>query len=76
MINKVKLQEIIGRRIKKLRQGYSYSQEQLGKKVGVTRRTIIALEREEKLPSIIALIEIARVFNVSLDYMITENEDK
>jgi putative transcriptional regulator len=44
-----------------------YTQEDLGKAVGCTRQTIIALEQGKYVPSIELAFKIARTFNVNLE---------
>jgi putative transcriptional regulator len=43
------------------------TQEELADRVGVTRQTIIAIERGRYSPSLEMAFQIAQVFNVSLD---------
>ena len=43
------------------------TQEELAKKVGVTRQTIIALEAQKYSPSLELAFRIAKVFNVPLE---------
>ncbi len=43
------------------------SQQQLADRVGCTRQTIIALEQDKYLPSLLLAAKIAWVFQVSLD---------
>jgi putative transcriptional regulator len=65
--------------IRKLRfNNNEMTQEQLAKKVGVTRQTIIAMEGEKYSPSLELAFRIARVFGVPLEdvfYYIPEDED-
>ena len=42
-------------------------QEELAKKVGVTRQTIIALEASKYVPSLLLAMKIARVFGVKVE---------
>ncbi|UCE40138.1 MAG: helix-turn-helix transcriptional regulator [Candidatus Aminicenantes bacterium] len=42
-------------------------QEELAKKVGVTRQTIIALEASKYVPSLLLAMKIARVFGVAVE---------
>jgi putative transcriptional regulator len=42
-------------------------QEELAKKVGVTRQTIIALEACKYVPSLLLAMKIARVFGVAVE---------
>lgn len=58
----------IGNNIRKLRFYHDeMTQEQLAKKVGVTRQTIIAMEQEKYSPSLELAFRIALVFDVPLD---------
>lgn len=43
------------------------SQEELAKKVNVSRQTIHAIERGKKIPSVELAMRIASVFNVSVE---------
>ena len=43
------------------------TQEELAKKTGVTRQTIIALEAQKYSPSLQLAFRIAKVFNVALE---------
>ena len=43
------------------------TQEELAKKAGVTRQTIIALEAQKYSPSLELAFRIAKVFNVALE---------
>lgn len=58
----------INNNIRKLRfQNNEMTQEQLAKKVGVTRQTIIAMEQEKYSPSLELAFRIALVFDVPLE---------
>lgn len=43
------------------------TQEQLAEKVGVTRQTIIAIERGNYTPSVLLALKLAEVFSVSVE---------
>jgi putative transcriptional regulator len=47
------------------------TQEELAKRVGVTRQTIIAMEQEKYSPSLELAFRIARVFNLPLEEVFT-----
>ena len=51
------------------------TQQQLAKKVGVTRQTIIALEQGKYSPSLELAFRIAHVFNVPLEEVFSYNAD-
>jgi putative transcriptional regulator len=52
------------------------SQEDLAKKVNVTRQTIHAIERGKKTPSVQLALEIANVFKVSVESIFILNSKK
>jgi len=64
----------IGERITQLRRQFNLSQEDLAKKIGVSRTIIGNYERNTNTPSIEVLIKIAKTFNVTVDYIIGEGE--
>lgn len=43
------------------------TQEELGRRVGVTRQTIIALEADRYVPSLLLAVRLARVFGVAVE---------
>ena len=51
----------------KYRQGLKITQEELAKRVGVTRQTIISIEQGKYIASLPLALKIARVFNVSVE---------
>lgn len=69
------IREIIGKRIKKEREERNLSQTQLGKLCNTSRGSISCYERAERTPDITMLMDFARIFNTSIDYLIglTEN---
>lgn len=54
-------------RIQELRRKYKLSQEELALAVGVTRQTIISLEREKYTASLVLAYKIARYFGVTIE---------
>lgn len=54
-------------RIQELRRKYKLSQEELALAVGVTRQTIISLEREKYTASLVLAHKIARYFGVTIE---------
>ena len=63
-------------RIKVLRAERDMTQEQLAELVGVTRNTIISIEKDKYCPSLKLGYRIARIFNVGIDEVFTYEEDK
>jgi transcriptional regulator with XRE-family HTH domain len=64
----------IGERITQLRKQQNLSQDELAKKAEVSRTIIGNYERNTNTPSIEVLIKLAKVFNVSVDFIIGEGE--
>ena len=58
-----------GNKLKQLRTSKNLSQEQLAKKLMVTKSMISAYENSVRLPSYDVLTKIALFFNVSIDYL-------
>ncbi|OYT54177.1 MAG: transcriptional regulator [Desulfurococcales archaeon ex4484_217_2] len=54
-------------RLREFRARYRVSQEELARSVGVTRQTIIAIEKGKYLPSLTLALKIARFFNVPVE---------
>ena len=54
-------------RIKELRARYNLTQEDLAKKVGVRRETIVFLEQGKYNPSLVLAHNIAKVFKKTVD---------
>lgn len=58
----------ITNRLKELREAHGQiSQAALGREIGVTRQTIIAIEQGHYSPSLESAFRIARVFNVGVE---------
>jgi len=54
-------------KIKVFRAMHNMTQEELSEKVGVTRQTIIAIEKNKYVPSLELAFKIARVFNENIE---------
>ena len=62
--------------IKDLRAKYDFSQDELAERLGVSRQTIISLEKERYNPSITLAFKLARLFNCQIeDIFIYEEEN-
>ncbi|MGE6555599.1 helix-turn-helix transcriptional regulator [Exiguobacterium artemiae] len=64
-------------RVKSLRSSNGWTQEQFAKMIGVTRQTIISLEKGSYTPSLLLAMQIARVFErpvESIFYLEEESE--
>lgn len=54
-------------RLKEVRQEKDFTQEALAKRVGVTRQTIIAIEKGKFVPSVKLALELANALNKPLE---------
>ena len=59
-----------GQRLRELRHSAGLTQEQLAKRVGLTKSVISFYELSERSPSPNVIIKFARVFHVSADYLL------
>lgn len=50
-----------------LRKSHKYTQEELAKKLGVTRQTIISIEQGKYIASLPLALKMAKIFDVSLE---------
>ncbi|ALO13833.1 HTH-type transcriptional regulator SinR [Salinivirga cyanobacteriivorans] len=64
----------IGNKIIQLRKQHNLSQSDLAKKIGASRTIVGNYERNTNTPSIEILVKIAKVFNVSVDYLVGEGK--
>ena len=61
---------MIAERIKFLRENKKLTQTELSKKLGITRASVNAWELGISVPSTQYLVELARIFEVSTDYLL------
>lgn len=61
------MKEVITNHVYELRSETGITQEALGEAIGVTRQTIIAIEKGNYTPSVILALKIAKFFNKSLE---------
>ena len=54
-------------RLREFRARYKMTQEELARRVGVTRQTIIAIESGKYLPSLKLAFKLAKAFNVKIE---------
>lgn len=57
----------LSNRIKELRARDNLTQEDLAKKIGVTRQTIISIEKNEYVPSLLLGMKIAEAFKLMVE---------
>ncbi|KMY30787.1 hypothetical protein ACZ11_14215 [Lysinibacillus xylanilyticus] len=61
--------------IKQLREQFDLTQEDLAKEIGVSRQTIISLEKERYSPSIILAFKLAKLFNCQIENIFIYEEN-
>jgi putative transcriptional regulator len=52
------------------------TQEELGDKVGVTRQTVIAIEKGNYTPSVLLALKLAKVFKISVEELFKITHEK
>ncbi|MBU3114489.1 helix-turn-helix transcriptional regulator [Clostridium lacusfryxellense] len=62
-------------RVKEFRKQYQLTQEELAKKLGVTRQTIIAVENDKYNPTLELAMRLARYLNTTIEELF-ELEEK
>ncbi|PEC23719.1 helix-turn-helix domain-containing protein [Bacillus cereus] len=65
----------LGEQIKKLRESKGFSQEDVAKKIGVTRQAVYKWENDKSCPDIENLILLSEMYNVTLDKLIKGNQN-
>ena len=65
---------VFGNRVKKLRLDNGYSMQDLAKKINVTKSSINMWENGGSIPKDNILIELSKLFNVSIDYLLGNEE--
>lgn len=61
---------MIAERIKELRQARGWTQADLARRLGVTRNGVNSWEQGLSMPSPASLVDLARLFSVSTDYLL------
>ncbi|ANU18417.1 transcriptional regulator [Planococcus maritimus] len=54
-------------RLKELREAHGYSQDQLAKQLGVSRQTIISIEKGRYNPSLPLALQMGRLFDTHVE---------
>lgn len=66
---------MIRSRLREFRARYGMTQEDLARRVGVTRQTIIAIENGKYLPSLRLAFKLAKVFEVKIEDLFEYDEE-
>ncbi|OUB81241.1 helix-turn-helix domain-containing protein [Bacillus wiedmannii] len=64
----------LGQQLKKFRESQNLSQEDVAKKIGVTRQAVYKWENDKSYPDIDNLIILSEFYNVTLDDLIKGND--
>ncbi|MFK4356499.1 helix-turn-helix domain-containing protein [Bacillus sp. RC92] len=64
----------LGQQLKKFRESQNLSQEDVAKKIGVTRQAVYKWENDKSYPDIDNLIILSEFYNVTLDNLIKGND--
>lgn len=64
----------LAQQIKKLRTGQNLSQDDLAEKLYISRQAVSKWENGESTPDIDKLVQLAEIFDVSLDYLVLGKE--
>lgn len=67
---------VLGQRIKSLRINNNLNQKELAKKLNISNTTLSQYESAQRVPSDEIKIQIANIFNVSLDYLLGKSNIK
>ncbi|MGE7860959.1 helix-turn-helix domain-containing protein [Bacillus mobilis] len=65
----------LGQQLKRLRESKGFSQEDVAKKIGVTRQAVYKWENDKSYPDIENLILLSEMYNVTLDELIKGNQN-
>nr|WP_218627894.1 helix-turn-helix transcriptional regulator [Sporosarcina sp. E16_8] len=63
-------------RVKELRARFNLTQSGLAENVGVTRQTIVSLEKGSYTPSLLLAMNIAEVFDMPIERIFSKEEKK
>ena len=66
----------IRNRVKELRGGFGWTQQELADAVGVSRQSINSIERDRYVPSLMLALTFARVFGCPLDQIFSLEDKK
>lgn len=64
-----------GEKLKSLRVGQKFTQQQLADRIGVAKSVISYYESGDRYPSYDVLVKIARIFHTTTDYLLDVSKD-
>lgn len=69
------MKELIGKKVRELRQQYGHTQEELANLLGVTKEFISMVESGKRLPGLENITKLARVFHRDVAYFMRDEEE-
>lgn len=70
------MKESISNRVYELRSKAGITQEELAKALGITRQTIIAMEKGNYIPSVLLALKVAKFFNTPVEELFQLKHEK
>lgn len=70
------LKQVIAKNISELRKYNNMTQLELAEKLNYSDKAVSKWERGESIPDISVLLEISKLFSVTLDYLVTDDHEK
>ena len=70
------MKEYVENKVLELRKNQNITQEQFAKAIGVTRQTVIAIEKGVYIPSLLLGLKIARYFKKTVEEIFTYKNEK
>lgn len=64
----------LGKKLKEIREEFGFSQEFVGKELGITRQAIIAIESGKRKVDSFELFKLVDLYNISVEYLMSEKE--
>lgn len=65
-----------GARLRRQRRAKKYTARELGEKIGVAESTMIGYENGTRMPNPLQLAELARILDVSVDFLVSERTEE
>lgn len=70
MIDRTKVLMQLGERIRMLREEHRYQQKEIAEKLGVSPQAFSNYENGKREPDLLTILRLAKLFNVSVDYLL------
>ncbi|MEW6455801.1 MAG: XRE family transcriptional regulator [Acidobacteriota bacterium] len=68
------IKEVIGKKIKELREITGFTQEQVAQRIDVSKEYVSMLEAGSRVPSLKVLSNLAKIFHLNIEYFLSEKE--